>query len=346
MSRQTLSSGRLNRGRVAFRAAVGACALLLLAACGAQGDAGSGLGSDEGARSDGLDTAAQHSGGALQTRRVRVSGPRIGEQKLAYWDTGREAPAIVFVHSNSCAKECWERQFAETLPDGSANPLREYRLIAFDLPGHGQTRRLDGDSNVYSIALYAEALSEFSRALGLHDAVYVGHSLGGHALIEAGQLLESPAGALIYGTPPISTLEQLNAAFFPTPGGPHFLTADLTARDIHHWEAAGFYSEIPDWFARAVRRTDKRARGELPASFGVLADEVGMVRDYPCPIAIIQGEFERSVRLSYLTSLNLDAELWRGGIQIIPESNHFVSYDQSALFNSRVVELADEVTAP
>jgi len=73
---------------------------------------------------------------------------------------------------------------------------------------------------------------------------------------------------------------------------------------------------------------------------------VGMVRDYPCPIAIIQGEFERSVRLSYLAGLNLDAELWRGGIQIIHESNHFVSYDQSALFNASVVELANEVTAP
>ncbi|MCA9645169.1 MAG: alpha/beta hydrolase [Polyangiaceae bacterium] len=284
--------------------------------------------------------------GGLRTQRVRVTGPRLGVQKLAYWDTGNDAPAIVFVHSNSCSKECWERQFAEVLPDGSPNPLRQYRLLAFDMPGHGDTRRIDGQANTYSIQLYAESVEAFSEALGLHGAVYVGHSLGGHALIESGQFLPEPAGALIYGAPPVSTLEQLGAAFFPMPGGPHYLTADLSAEDIHHWEATVYYSDIPDHFARSVRKTDSRARGDLPASFAYLADEVGMVRDYPCPIGIIHGKYERSVRLSYLESLHLDSELWHDGIQIVDESNHFVSWDQPVVFNSIVKDMADEVNAP
>ncbi|MEZ4228907.1 MAG: alpha/beta hydrolase [Polyangiaceae bacterium] len=299
---------------------------------------------------EGVSTRAQahhrHHGGELRTQRVRVTGPKLGVQKLAYWDTGNAAPAIVFVHSNSCSKECWERQFAETQPDGTPNPLREYRLIAFDLPGHGDTRRIDGDQNVYSIGLYAEAVTAFSEALQLHGAVYVGHSLGGHAVIESGQFLPEPRGALIYGAPPVSTLAQLGAAFFPMPGGPHYLTANLSNEDIHHWEATVYYSDIPDHFARSVRRTDPRARGDLPASFAVLADEVGMVRDYPCPIGIIHGKYERSVRLSYLESLNLDSELWHGGIQVVDESNHFVSWDQPVVFNSLVTQMADEVNAP
>lgn len=288
----------------------------------------------------------QHQAGELRTQRVRVTGPRLGVQKLAYWDTGNDAPPIVFVHSNSCSKECWERQFAETQPDGSANPLRQYRLLAFDMPGHGQTRRIDGQANTYSIQLYAESIEAFSKALGLHDAVFVGHSLGGHALIEAGQFLPEPAGALIYGTPPVSTPEQLGAAFFPMPGGAHYLTANLSREDIHHWEATVYYSEIPAHFARSVRKTDPNARGDLPASLSYLADEVGMVKDYPCPIGIIHGKYERSVRLSYLESLNLDAELWQGGIQIVDESNHFVSWDQPVVFNSLVKQMADEVNTP
>ncbi|MGE0325849.1 MAG: alpha/beta fold hydrolase [Polyangiaceae bacterium] len=282
----------------------------------------------------------------LVTQRVRVTGPRLGVQKLAYWDTGNDAPAIVFVHSNSCSKECWERQFAATQTDGTPNPLRQYRLLAFDMPGHGGTRRIDGQRNSYSIQLYAEAIQAFSDALGLHGAVYVGHSLGGHALIEAGQFLTEPAGALIFGTPPVSTPEQRGAAFFPMPGGPHYLTANRSAEDSHHWEATVYYSDIPDHFQRSVRKTDPDARGDLPASLAYLADEVGMVRDYPCPIGIIHGKYERSVRLSYLESLNLDADLWHGGIQLVDESNHFVSWDQPVVFNSIVKQMADEVNAP
>ncbi len=315
--------------------------LSLLVACSGEPNDGVGEGVAERAQAH-----HRHHPGELRTRRVRVTGPRLGVQKLAYWDTGNDAPPIVFVHSNSCSKECWERQFAQTLPDGSVNPLREYRLIAFDMPGHGDTRRIDGEPNAYSIQLYAESISAFSEALGLHDAVYVGHSLGGHALIEAGQFLPDPAGALIFGTPPVSTPEQLGAAFFPMPGGPHYLTASLSSEDIHHWEATVYYSEIPEHFARSVRKTDPRARGDLPASLAVLADEVGMVKDYPCPIGIIHGKYERSVRLSYLESLHLDAQLWHGGIQLVDESNHFVSWDQPVVFNTLVTQMADEVNTP
>lgn len=282
----------------------------------------------------------------LQEHRVVVEGSEIGRQRVAYFDTGGSGPTLVFIHSNSCSKSCWQRQLSDTLPDGSVNPLSGFRRIAFDLPGHGRTRRLDGDDNQYSVAFYADAIAAFSDALGLSQAVYVGHSLGGHALIEAGQLLPNPAGALIFGTPPFSTHEQLNAAFFPMPGGPHFLTEELRSRDIHHWEASVFHSDIPDWFKASVRRTDPMARSGLAASLVVLADEIQMVVDYPCPFAIVQGEFERSVRLSYLESLNIEDELWRGEIQMVEESNHFTSYDQPALFNDIVADLVADVTSP
>ena len=280
---------------------------------------------------------------SLQTHRVTIEGTLIGRQRIAYYDTGKDAPAVVFIHSNSCNKSCWERQFDELLADGSDNPLSQYRLLALDLPGHGKTRRLDTGENAYSLGFYADAVAEFAQELDLDGAVYVGHSLGGHGLIEAGQNLPNPGGALIFGTPPITTHDQLNAAFFPMPGGPHFLIEELSRKDIHHWQASVFYSEIPDWFLRAVRRTDPMARSGLAGSLGVLADEVQMVVDYPCPIGIIQGEFERSVRLSYLDSLDLDDELWRGEIQIVNEANHFTQYDQAGVFNTIVADLVAEV---
>lgn len=276
------------------------------------------------------------------TKRVSVSSPLLGDQSIAYYDDEGRGPVVVFVHPNSCSTVSWERQLADELPGGAANPLAGCRRIAFDLPGHGATTRTSEGKNAYSLPFYAEALVAFAKALQLEGAFFVGHSLGGHAVIEAGARLPSPKGALIFGSPPVTTHEQLGGAFFPMPGGPHFLTGSLSERDVCHWQASVFYSEIPAWFAESVARTDPAARADLAASLGVLADEVGMVRDYPCPIGLIQGQYERTVRQRYLESLGLESKLWRNAIQVVDESNHFTQFDAAPAFNKLVAEFIAE----
>lgn len=280
------------------------------------------------------------------TKRVSVSSPLLGDQSIAYYDDGGSGPTVVFVHPNSCSTVSWERQLADELPGGLANPLAKCRRIAFDLPGHGETKRESAGKNAYSLPFYAEALVEFAKALQLKGAFFVGHSLGGHAVIEAGSRLPSPKGALIFGSPPVTTHEQLGGAFFPMPGGPHFLTGPLTDRDVCHWQASVFYSEIPTWFAESVARTDPAARSDLAASLGVLADEVCMVREYPCPIGVLQGQYERTVRESYLKSLNLGSHIWRNEIQVVDESNHFTQYDAAMAFNALVATFIAEHNEP
>ena len=275
-------------------------------------------------------------------QRVTVRSTTLGEQSLAYYDDGGSGPTIVLVHPNSCSTEAWERQLSETLPDGSPNPLSAYRRVALDLPGHGNTTRLDGGVNAYSLPFYADALGAFAHALRLEGAFYVGHSLGGHAVLEAGGRLPNPAGALIFGSPPVSTHEQLGRAFFPMPGGPHFLTGALSSADVCHWEASVFYDAIPEWFAASVARTDPNARSGLAASLATLADEVGMLKSYPCSLALVHGRYERTVRLSYLESLGVDDALWRGAVQLVDEANHFTQFDAPAAFNALLAAFVAE----
>ena len=283
------------------------------------------------------------SGARLVTnQRVTVRSPLLGEQSIAYYDDGGDGPTVVFVHPNSCAVVAWEHQLADTHSDGSPNPLAAFRRVAFDLPGHGETRRTGDGSNAYSLPFYAEALAAFANALDLRGAYYVGHSLGGHAVVEAGTQLPQPAGALIFGSPPVSTHEQLGRAFFPMPGGPHFLTGTLRPEDVCHWEASVFFDGIPTWFAECVARTDPNARAGLAASLATLADEVGMVRAYPCPLGIIHGRYERTVRLAYLESLGVAGGLWRSAIQLVDEANHFTQYDAPAAFNALVAAFVAE----
>jgi pimeloyl-ACP methyl ester carboxylesterase len=52
--------------------------------------------------------------------------------------------------------------------------LAGYRVLAPDLPGHGKS----GGRGQQSIPAYAQAVLDWLEAVGLHQAVFVGHSMG------------------------------------------------------------------------------------------------------------------------------------------------------------------------
>jgi non-heme chloroperoxidase len=85
-------------------------------------------------------------------------------------ERGRGRP-IVFVHGLSLTHQIWKYQYID-LAD-------RFRVIAFDLRGHGaSTEGADG----YGPHLLGEDLATVLVALDLHDAIVVGHSLGGTAV--------------------------------------------------------------------------------------------------------------------------------------------------------------------
>lgn len=83
----------------------------------------------------------------------------------------RDAPALVFVHGIGGSSSSWQSvigAFAET-----------HRVVALDLPGHGQSDVPDAATADYSVAGLAAAVSAALAALGLTRVTLVGHSLGG-----------------------------------------------------------------------------------------------------------------------------------------------------------------------
>ncbi len=84
---------------------------------------------------------------------------------------GKGAP-IVFSHGVTLSTRVWVKQF-EHLPE-----LR-FRCVGFDHRGHGDSEC--GDTG-YSIANLAEDVCTVLEHMDLHDAVLVGHSMGGIAL--------------------------------------------------------------------------------------------------------------------------------------------------------------------
>jgi pimeloyl-ACP methyl ester carboxylesterase len=101
--------------------------------------------------------------------------PSAGEPKYAkldnarvyYMNYGKGKEAIVLVHGWGCNLNHWKEQ----IPDLS----KRARVLAIDLPGHGQS---DKPEQAYTMDLFANAIDAVLRDAGVEKAVVVGHSMG------------------------------------------------------------------------------------------------------------------------------------------------------------------------
>ena len=96
--------------------------------------------------------------------------PRVAHvhgHEVAYRAAG-DGPVLVLVHGIAGSSDTW-------LP---IMPLlaEDYRVIAPDLLGHGESAKPRGD---YSLGAYASGIRDLLTVLGVDRATFVGHSLGG-----------------------------------------------------------------------------------------------------------------------------------------------------------------------
>ncbi len=91
-----------------------------------------------------------------------------------------DGPTIVLVHGWLCTGRVWHAQIA-----GLAD---RYRIVTFDLPGHG--RSSPPSSGVYDINVLGDALGAVLASLPHAPVVVAGHSLGGMAVLNAASRLD------------------------------------------------------------------------------------------------------------------------------------------------------------
>jgi pimeloyl-ACP methyl ester carboxylesterase len=99
---------------------------------------------------------------SVDTRQVTLNGMRIQYQSHG---TGDEA--LVLIHGWSSNLDFWRGQASEL--------AKRNRVIAIDLPGHGES---DKPQITYSMDLFASAVDAVMNDAGVKRAVLVGHSMG------------------------------------------------------------------------------------------------------------------------------------------------------------------------
>jgi pimeloyl-ACP methyl ester carboxylesterase len=251
--------------------------------------------------------------------------------KIAWRQSAGTGPAIVLVHGNSASSKAFARQL-----DG---PLgRKYRIIAYDLPGHGESDNATGPAATYTMPGYARVLRDVVAHFGVGDAVFVGWSLGGHIVLEAAPDLPEAAGFAIFGTPPLAFPPAMEQAFLPNPAMAFTFTRDLSDEQARTYVAVAFRpgaADFPAFMVDDVLRTDGRARESLAASIAPdgFRDEVEVVASLTQPLAVLHGAEEQLINGDYFGTLKMPT-LWRGAVQTIAGAGHIPQWEQADTFDA------------
>jgi pimeloyl-ACP methyl ester carboxylesterase len=247
-----------------------------------------------------------------------------------------EGPPLLLLHGLSASHDIWEHvidAFAGT-----------HRVVAPDLPGHGESAKPDAP---YTIDFYAGIVRTLGRELGITHAVVVGSSLGGKIALELAcwypsfvraLVLSAPAGEYARGLRPFGKAIQalsrpqimrlaldraLEQSFFERLHRGHVVRQRILESRL----AADDFPE----FARAVARSVG----------GVLAADPQPLARITQPTLAIWGREDRIVPMR--RSDDLVRALPHARLRVIDQCGHIAMLEQPAEFIRHLSEFLAEL---
>lgn len=244
-----------------------------------------------------------------------------------------DAPTIIFLHGHCTNKGFFKQQLESAL-------FANYRLIALDLPGYGESEVPKDPQEIYSFPGFASIVVEIIQKMKLTNIVIVGWSMGGHVALELTSYLPQLRGLLITGTPPIEVsltglmqgFKALDPKIFECFGKEKlsYKEAQLLAT------VSGYdFSKEKEFLVEAILQTDEGAKTIYPQSIslGKGQNQIKIANEWPKPIAVIAGEEDIAINNSYIINEVKFKNLWEDKVHLIPKGGHAVFMDCPEEFN-------------
>jgi pimeloyl-ACP methyl ester carboxylesterase len=251
---------------------------------------------------------------------LSYTSTELGSERIACLESKGSGPTLVMCHSNSTSAELFR-----PLLEGSLGA--HYQGLALDFPGHGRSAFSPRAAESYSLPGLAQLLVEFIARRRLRRYVLVGHSLGGHAILEALDGLEGAAGVLLIGAPPIN-LDSLAQVFQPDPTQGLLFQEKLSATDAERFALALVRPAlVPAAIEEALRRSisgcDPAFRSRLGASLakGHLRDETLAVTRSRVPLLFLHGSEDPFIRSAAYRAVSAP-QPWREGVITLRGHGH------------------------
>jgi len=237
-------------------------------------------------------TTTTETTGRMQTHTVAGGGGL--QLHVREWGQA-DGPPILFIHGWSQNHLCWDKQYESTLRD-------EFRLVAFDLRGHGMSQAPPGPEHYTDDRLWADDLAAIIDRLGLQRAVLVGWSYGAFAICDYIRVYGQDRVAAINF---VEGVVKLGEAAFGTLIGPGFLDhfVDATADDLPT-NIRGMRSFVRTCLAKPVAAEDfetalcwnMTVAPQVRAALGAREiDDDDVLRALEVPLLVTQGRSDTVV---------------------------------------------------
>ncbi|MCE5318480.1 MAG: alpha/beta hydrolase [Parachlamydia sp.] len=258
----------------------------------------------------------------VNVKEISPCGVHYQVGDLAVWDSNPESPlpVVVMLHPNSASRLVFKKQMEDKLL------THHFRLIAIDLPGHGDSKPATNPQETYNLEGYAEAIAQRIQKMGINRYALYGWSLGGHVALAMLRKAKGIRGIALTGTPPtaIST-DGFKQVFKSIPDEMVKLMAKPC---FSRSDAAAFMSAIGNegWMVEYGLKADGRARQQLTEWIAKgQYDERKLISETQLPIAIIAGDRDPASPREYLEGLKF-GNLW--GIHYLENSGHGIPYEK------------------
>jgi non-heme chloroperoxidase len=219
-----------------------------------------------------------------------------GGLRLHVREWGRpDGPPILLIHGLSQSHLCWARQYESVLAE-------QFRLVAYDLRGHGMSEAPLGPEHYTDGRLWADDVAAIIQQLGLDRPVLVGWSYGGFIICD---YLRAHGQDRIAAIDFAGAVVTLGGAAFGTLIGPGFLDhfADATADDlptniqairalVKGWPATPYPSEEVETLLCSAMVVPARIRANLAAR-EIDGDDV--LRTLGVPLLVSHGRSDTVV---------------------------------------------------
>ncbi|MDX1417575.1 MAG: alpha/beta hydrolase [Candidatus Promineifilaceae bacterium] len=263
---------------------------------------------------------------------------QIDGNSIAVYESSGTGPTILLIHGRSVDAQTFRHQLVGDLGNN-------HRVIAFDLPGHGDSSPAVNPEEVYSAPGYAHIVAELVDRLGLSSPVIVGWSLGGGIALEAANQLPNATGFFIFGAPPLGVPPAIQDAFLPNPALRLLLLPTLTEEQATAVVKSVLRpgAEPPPSFREAILKADGQMRAQLAASPAKRKDGLETVANMKVPLAIVHGAEDQLINVDYIRSLTMPT-LWRGEVQVIEGAGHSPHWERPKRFNALLADFVADVT--
>ncbi len=250
---------------------------------------------------------------------------KLDGAKIHYKSYGKGKDALVLIHGWTCNLENWRDQIPEF--------AKRSRVIALDLPGHGQS---DKPQIAYTMDLFANAIDAVMRDAKVEHAVLVGHSMG------------TPVARQFYRKYPQKTL-----AIVIVDGGLRlFGTKEMRDGFLTMFRSPGYKEAGKQMFTQMAGKLPAAEVERLNASFAntpqyvvvsameSMSDEALYTTDkINVPVLAILGKspFWPADTEQFLRGLapDLEYQMWEG-------VGHFLMIDKPKQFNDAVIAFLDK----